>query len=468
MLWACLYFPQLAIDRLTLSGATHAIAVILQQGSRKQIVACNGAAHAQGIRIGLALNSAYVIAPNLLVHDYDSSEQQSHLEQLALWALRYSSWVTPRMPESVLVEIEASLTLFGGIDALLGTLHSDAKEQGLTMHIGVAPTPAAAALFARAGIRPPVKNHAAMRQTFARISLEHLALDAFTLRGLRQSGIRTIKQLQAIPAAALTRRFGHACVDLIYKLDGILPDPCPAFTLPDSFSEALDLPLEAPDAQALTFPLNRLLGALGGYLKAGDLGVKTLQLSLYHHRHPPTNIILSFLNATASQSHLLKIATERLANTRLPDPVTRLRIKASELAAIERDGKDLFQKSQAQTSSIQQVLDTLMARLGKDNLYTAMPGDDHRPEKAWMSALLESQKFPDTWPARPLWLLKEPRIATEPLKMTTQAERIENGWWDDIDVRRDYYIACNRHGSYFWVFRLRHDAKHMYIHGLFA
>lgn len=47
-------------------------------------------------------------------------------------------------------------------------------------------------------------------------------------------------------------------------------------------------------------------------------------------------------------------------------------------------------------------------------------------------------------------------------------ERIENGWWDATDVRRDYFIARDAGGAYYWVFRLRHDPERVWIHGLFA
>lgn len=469
MLWACLYFPQLPIDRQQAStDADTPTAVIHQHGSRKQIMACNNVATELGIHTALALNSAYAIAPHLQVSEYNEKEQQAHLKQLALWALGYSSWVTPRMPASILLEIKASLKLFGGLDALLNQLYTQCDEQGLTLTIGVAPTSTAAALFAYSGIEEPARTKSAMQNRLREIPVEYLSLDEFTQRGLRQSGIRELHQLMDIPPAALTRRFGHQCTDIVYKINGTLPDPCPAFIAPDTFSQAFDLPLEAPDTNALSFPLNRLLNALGGYLKSGDNGVKSLDIVLYHHRHAPTTVALRFLSATADHAHLFKVAKERLANTDLPEPVTRIKIQATELADIERDGKDLFQKSQAQPISVQHVFDNLIARLGKDALYTALPDDDHRPEKAWLAAMLETKQAPSEWPARPLWLLPEPRRATETLKLATHPERIENGWWGNEDVRRDYCIAHNEQGSYYWVFRSRQEPDALFIHGIFA
>jgi protein ImuB len=45
-------------------------------------------------------------------------------------------------------------------------------------------------------------------------------------------------------------------------------------------------------------------------------------------------------------------------------------------------------------------------------------------------------------------------------------ERIESGWWDGADVRREYHVARNGRGRCGWVFRdLR--TGHWYLHGVF-
>lgn len=466
-MWLALYFPQLPIDRQDQGSVDDPRAVVLQEGPRRRVIACNQSAAANGIHAGLALKNAYALVPNLITTDYDEHEQLAHLEQLTLWALQYSSWVSPEPPETILLEIAASLRLFGGLETLMNRLLGELSAQQLSVLPGIAPTPSAAMLFARAGIKASVSS-AQLTATLATLPLSRLPLTDFTLKGLRQSGIRTLGDLQAIPPAALTRRFGSACTDLLYKLDGRLPDPRPAYQAAETFFQALDLPLEAPDTHALAFPLNRLLGALGGYLRLRDKGVRHLDIILYHHRLPSTRVALKFLDATANITHLFRIATERLAALELPAPVISMALESAELADLPREGRDLFQKSQAQTTSIEQILDKLMARLGRDALYTALPGDDHRPEKAWMSSLLQRQRPPEQWPARPLWLLRKPGLLREPVTLQTSAERIENGWWDDTDVRRDYFIATTATGAYYWVYRQRHDPGQLWIHGLFA
>ncbi len=438
------------------------------KGPRRRILACNASATANGIRAGMALKSAYALVPDLLVSDYNEDEQAAHLEQLTLWALQYSSTVVPEPPDTLLIEIQASLKLFGGINSLLERIGLALCEHQVTVVPGIAPTPAAAMLFTRAGIRKQICTPQALRNALNDVKVAQLPLDEFTFKGLRQSGIHTLGELLEIPPAALTRRFGSACTELLYKLDGRLPDPKKPYQPTDTFSHGVDLPLEAPDTQALLFPLKRLLGSLGGFLKARDLGIRHLDIHLYHQRLTHHTVTLKFLDATSDMSHLLHVATERLDTVILKAPVTALALNSAELASIEREERDLFQKSQSQNQSIEQVLDKLVARLGQDAVYTASLEDDHRPEKAWASTLLNGRRPSLLWPARPLWLLNEPRVLDEQVTLHTLPERIENGWWDETDVRRDYFIASNAQGSYYWLYRLRHQPDQWWVHGLFA
>jgi len=47
-------------------------------------------------------------------------------------------------------------------------------------------------------------------------------------------------------------------------------------------------------------------------------------------------------------------------------------------------------------------------------------------------------------------------------------ERIEAGWWSGKDIRRDYYIAIDGHGSQLWVFQTLNAQHQWYLHGVFS
>jgi protein ImuB len=77
---------------------------------------------------------------------------------------------------------------------------------------------------------------------------------------------------------------------------------------------------------------------------------------------------------------------------------------------------------------------------------------------------------------RPAWLLAEPApladaLAREPWILRDGPERIESGWWDGTDVRRDYYVAESPRGELCWIYRDHRygvDDGEWFLHGLFA
>ena len=136
------------------------------------------------------------------------------------------------------------------------------------------------------------------------------------------------------------------------------------------------------------------------------------------------------------------------------------------------------------------LLERLTARLGEDRVYRMISHDDYRPECATrrIGALAPGQgkakrkAFSKTdsrqTPARPLWLLDPPETLAEVdgrpyrrgrLQLVSGPERIESGWWDGGDVRRDYYVLRTLQGQRAWAFRPagRQDGPWL-LHGWFA
>jgi protein ImuB len=53
------------------------------------------------------------------------------------------------------------------------------------------------------------------------------------------------------------------------------------------------------------------------------------------------------------------------------------------------------------------------------------------------------------------------------LQLLRGPERIETGWWDGGDVRRDYYVARDQRGVQLWIYHDLREAR-WYLHGLFG
>ena len=78
-----------------------------------------------------------------------------------------------------------------------------------------------------------------------------------------------------------------------------------------------------------------------------------------------------------------------------------------------------------------------------------------------------TQKQNETFVPRPLWLLDPPRrLAEGEFALLAGPERIESGWWDGAEARRDYFIARTGEISLAWIYREREGG--WFLHGYFA
>lgn len=470
LLWSALRYPALPLERLGTDVLEEARprAVTTMDGSRAVVLQADRRALELGVVPGLALSGARALAPDLFILAHDPSAQRARLEQLALGAYRYSSRIVLAPPETVLLESGGSQRLFGGIGALLDRMRADADVEETLLVLGTAPTPSAAVLLARAGDERPVRTLGALHAALAPLPLDPLALERRVGDALTRSGIRTLGQLLALPPASLTRRFGHRLVDTLYRLDGRLPDPRVPFRAPPRFAEGVELPLEATSTPALAFALRRLIAALGGYLQARDLGIAELAIVLRHRRRPPSPVRVRFGELTGDAAHIARVASGRLERLTLAAPVTHLTVEAHRLGAIERGAPTLLDAGGSPRASRSEIDDTLAARLGEQRLYRVHVRDEHRPEASWGRDDDGRPAESVPWPARPLWLLPRPEPAPASLEVASAPERIESGWWDRPDARRDYFIARDERGVHYWVFRDRRAPETLWLHGLFA
>jgi protein ImuB len=134
------------------------------------------------------------------------------------------------------------------------------------------------------------------------------------------------------------------------------------------------------------------------------------------------------------------------------------------------------------------LVDRLRARLGEDAVTLVAPHAEHRPERAWREQGIRhaasgnpARKTGETvkWvpdPPRPVWLLAEPEplghlLEAQPWVLRDGPERIESGWWDGADVRRDYFVAENPRGETMWIYRDHRygiEDGEWFLHGVFS
>jgi len=104
-------------------------------------------------------------------------------------------------------------------------------------------------------------------------------------------------------------------------------------------------------------------------------------------------------------------------------------------------------------------------------VYHVLPTDDPRPERAWRRALGDAVGgvAAPPRPPRPTWLLPQPvPLHDQHLRIVSGPERLESGWWDEDEARRDYYVVETAPGRRGWAFVAPGRVDGWMLHGWFA
>ena len=500
-LWMGLHFPRLPLEALGRdAGAASAspIAVASDGSAHASLLAVNEGARAAGIHPRMGLDAACACVPRLEVRGRDPVLETAALQKLAIWAERFTAFVSPAPPAGLLLEIGGSLRLFGGVDMLRQGIERGLRELGFEASIGTAPTPAAAWLLARAGFPEPVLDRGRLPGRLAEVPLACLDLPEPALRDLAAMGVRSFRDAHRLPRDAVSRRVGEALVDTMDRALGRRPEAPARYIAPPEFSHRLDFPDEVEEMPPVLVALRRLLRELASFLRARSLGVNALELRLLPRFAPALCIPVTLISASRDPEHLLELFEKRLEKVTLTRPIAAIGLDVLGFDVQAPRNADLYDvRATAPRDSLHTLIERLQSRLGRDALRRLALVADHRPERAFSrvpphDARTGAKRSPEprgvdpasgskprpaaiepARASRPLWLLEAPRRIEpedghrERLEISPHFERIESGWWDGRDVRRDYHVARGASGVRYWIYR-EHHTRDWFIHGIFG
>ena len=473
MLWACLHFPRLALETVARGDAAGRALAIVSGETRLRVIALDERAWKAGVRPGMAAAGALALLPGLELLPRRPELEAQALREVAQWALQFSPAPSIEGDDALLLEIGAGLKLFGGLERLLGTLRAELPALGFSATLAAAPTPTAALMLARAGCNETWTDRSRLASRLASLPVAVTGCDETSLQVLADLGVQTVGELLALPRDGLARRFGRPLLDVLDRALGRIPDPRLPYAAPETFEARLELPAPAEAVEALLFAFRRLVVALCGWLRGRGLGALRLRLELIHEDCPASVLVLGLATPSREASHLAALVRERLERARLPQRAEAIALAAEATAVLAAQDRSLFPA--AEPAEEAQLIERLCARLGDEAVCALRPRADYRPELAW-----EEERDPGAGPGpmppgpRPLWLLPEPQplgqflpAAQAPVVLMDGPERIETGWWEGADVRRDYFVARTQDGRTLWLFS-RPGGGEWYVHGIFS
>lgn len=484
---------------------------MLRQG---RVCACTPAALALGLRPGMRRGSALGLAPGIVLREEDPQAEAAYLQQLALALLQY----TPRLAffdaHTLVLDVGASLRLFGGPHALERRLAASLAALQARPRLGMAPTAAGACMLAwqagaekSAGVRRRTLRLATLRRLLDELPAAALPAGETHVAWFHDIGCRTLGQLRRLPRKGLQRRSAPAVVQSLDAAYGDADEHFLWFEAPPRFAQRHEFIERIEHVAGLRHAAARLIELLCGWLQARHGATDRLEFLLHHekgrHARPPTALSLAFSQPAWQAADFSAVLDERLRGMSLEAPAIALELTVDRLELRAGPSQSLFIEPAQWASREGRLLDLLRARLGPHSLWQPRPRADHRPEHAnqWeplAPASLAGRgaaqqreeacadtpddqaagRFPGT--GRPFWLLRaaipletrndRPCYQGAALRLVRGPERIEAGWWDDAGhVSRDYFVAQDAAAARYWIY-LDHEPgqPRWFLHGLFA
>lgn len=484
MSWLGVCLPRLPLDA-QLRGCGEALEgqIDLAICDHHVVVLASDAALERGVRPGMPKATAQALSPDLLLKPRDLRREHDALKQAACWALQFTPRVSLQFPSpdarhgheslthsGMLLEIGASLRLFGGRDSLIESLRAGLASLGFHATISGAPNPSAAWLMALVHDGVFAEDEVQLRRRVASLPVSLFEEAAMHLDTLGSVGVRTVRDLLQLPRAGIAHRFGKRLLDALDRVLGRIPEPRRWFEAPEIFEARLELLARVETTEALMSGARRLITELAGWLMARHGATRGFELGAEHDEPPASLFQVRFAAPARAAERMANVLGEVLNARRLRAPVHTLRLRCNGVEPLREDSADLFPTSDQQAESLGHLVERLQARLGREQVQRLLTAEDHRPEAAYRIATFESGSPSRTIAhragclPRPIWLLPRPIPIGErnnrpfwrgPLTLLAGPERIESGWWDGRPVQRDYFIATDENDHLLWLYRER-------------
>jgi protein ImuB len=422
------------------------------------------------------------------------------------WALQFTPMVCRGdWPEHLLLEVQGSLRLWGGLDQLCQTVVRSYQSWGQSIDLALGHTPRAADWTAR--WRSQQGHAQPCLQPLA--SLEPLPLSCIPqaqshLAVLSRMGLYQLGSLLKLPRAGLNKRFGPQLLQAIDAALGQRLDPRQAIVPPARFSQSLELPITSAHhiSQGLLLQASeKLLVHATAWLRAQQAGSRCFVFSFQtgSRQTAPSGLQLAveLAQPTADLVQVLRCLQIQLEQHRFETIIESICLQIDQVESHQPLSVDFFSGPSQHNEQLQDLLSRLSQRLGPDQILVPRLQDSHAPEQAchwqpWQTLASRpgrpgkpgsSHPFntPEAsgWrgpgqPARPLWLVDPPQALRhqghrpclgQPLQLKAGPERIETHWWEQ-PIQRDYFIAQTHDQQLVWIFR--NPDHQWFLHGYFG
>jgi protein ImuB len=219
--FVAIVLPRLSLEvfRPRWSPCTDHGCVVLE---RDKVVVADTMAREAGVLPGMKRGGVTTLSPVALTYDRSVEREREMQREVAFGLLRFSPQVAVCDEETIVMDVTASLRLFGGIRRVCELMRDVVKSIGVTVRMSVAPTGQGAWLLAKRGRCRVLKMQSLVRNLNALPFTVEQELRPFAgwFQGL---GCRVLGDVRRLPRAGLKKRCGAGLLDALDRAYGLSP-----------------------------------------------------------------------------------------------------------------------------------------------------------------------------------------------------------------------------------------------------
>ena len=495
--FASIYFPYLVAE-YTVRQHPHlknvAFVLAAPERGRSVVKAANSLAAAEGILTGMVVADCKAILPQLQVLNYRDGLIEKLLHNICMWCIRFSPVVAVDAPDGLMIETTGCSHLWGGEEKYLKNIIERIECFGYTAKAGIASSIGAAWALSRFGENNSIIKKENTVQALSVLPPESLRLQPEELERLNQLGIHQIQSLLKIPRSALQRRFGASLLKRIDQAFRKEKEFITALVPPEPYTERLPALEPICTATGIEIALQKLLEQLCRRLQKEGLGLRRCNFITYRIDAREQQIEIGTTQASCNQKHLFKLFEEKITMLEPGLGIELFVLNAPEVEKTSTIQEALWNHGENKSNNeIAELVDRIAGRVGTQNIHRYLPAAHYWPEFSFTDTIHLKQKPPTDWRTdlpRPLHLLPQPELiqVTAPIPdyppmlfrykgqlhkiiNAEGPERIEQEWWQQQGLYRDYYCVEDEEGNRFWLFRSGDylvNKRQWFVHGFFA
>jgi protein ImuB len=517
---ACLFiplFPLAARLRAEPELAGEAVVVCEGNGSAARVIGASRPARKSGVRTKMSLAQARGILPSLIARGRDVSCETSAHEALVETATVLSPRVEDAAPDVVFADVSGMERLFEGESGErdMGQAAIVAAENlDLPVRVGIAGNKLASRIAARMPDSPKIIAAGEETRFLAPLPLVHLHLDRRLMDTLRRWGVRTLGDFARLPADRTASRLGPAGASAHRAARGIDSSPLAPYHPPPTFHEGMELEWPVVTVDPLLYALRQSLERTRKRLEREDLACALLELELGLEPEGAEHRRIRLPAPTRDIDALLALTRLEL-ESKPPRAAVISFISITHPDRPRRGQLTLFGAPEIHPDKLAGTLAHLAARIGPERVGSPRTIDGHLPERyqtesfnpppapklrqpprggrgllavrvlrppvpievitegardTGYAARSETDRVAETPAAysTPLASMRIISLASEPgatprvqglVRVVAGPWTLEDGWWSNKPVERDYWDLELSGGGLFWVYRDRKSGE---------